>query len=334
MRIQDIDRLIIALSPKKVALGAVMEDIIDNEIIPQVKKIINSTDDEADKSRLADLADELKKSTVGGGKKWNGIATGQVVKALSKNKNPDDHLAEQMAQDVALKFYSSQRVREFYKGWLENVEKGIERGKKEGTISGLIKLWSMVIFKQTQEVFRKYMNTRYKGVPHDERGKEISLDYDTEEGRNVHESMPSRGQQGTPILDDEFILDALIDTHRTFTRKWKPDDGRSIYFNLWWNNIAQGKPIERKILQDDFAENYEKQTGESPKRDDNKWKSSFQGWQKEVRKEVSNFLKRKYDIGLEDKSVTDKIRKKMKKSSCSMIGNVILRWMLASLKKF
>ena len=65
MRIQDIDRLILALDSEKVKLGAAMKDIIENEIIPQVKKLVNSADDEVDKSRLADLADELKKSTVG-----------------------------------------------------------------------------------------------------------------------------------------------------------------------------------------------------------------------------------------------------------------------------
>jgi len=331
MRIQDINRLILALSPNKIALGAVMEDIIDNEIIPQVKKLVNSADDEEDKSRLADLADELKKSTSSSGKMWNVLAAGQVEKAIPVPH--DDYLAQQMAQDIALKFYSSQRVREFYKEWLENVVRGIERGKKEGTIDGLKKLWSTVITLQTKEVFRKYMNTRYKGVPHDERGKEQSLDHESEEGRSVYESIPSR-EQGTPRLDDEFILDALNTTYRTFTRKWKPDDGRSIYFNLWMDNISKGKPIERKILQDDFAEAYEKQTGKSMRRDDGKWKSNMTIWSKEVRKEVSNFLKRKYDVGLEDKFVTEKIRKKMKKSSrSSMVGNVVLRWMLASLKK-
>ena len=330
MRIQDIDRLILALSPSKVALGAAMKDIIDNEIIPQVKKIINSTDDEADKSRLADLSDELKKSTVGDGKHWNEIATISI-----NNLNlGDDYLSQEMSQDVALKFFENRLVREFYKGWLENVEEGVVTGKRKGTFDGLEALWAYAISLQTRDSFRNYMNKRYKGVPHSERGKEQSLDYESEEGRDVYESMPSRGQQEPTSLDDEDYLHALNATYRTFTRKWKPDDGRSIYFNLWWNNIAKGKPIEKKILQDDFAEVYEKQTGESPKRNDGKWKSAFQNWQKEVIKQVRNFLKRKYDVGLEDKFVTDKTRKKMKKSSrSSMVGNVVLRWMLASLKK-
>lgn len=284
-------RLMLALDPRRIAIGEVVIDVIQENFIPDLKERIGR---EADDEKREELELQLEEWERYGNRRtpegfsWNEEGA-KIIKSVANKFRLSDSQAEELALDVTSRFYTREKFSNFLLKY--NYDKGPD---------GLMKLFKKGIGQEAITQMRKKVKEL----------KQLSLD-----SHAPHDDREMYDQKGT--LDVAFDRYLIKDTKKHMAQwvsrelKAKP---AKLLFKQWLEKAEREGPDN--VSQRDLYETWGKDTGLSDSSMDNYWK--------EVKRKIVEFLEEEEGV-----NIGRGIKKKLKLSS-EEIANKFIRRRLAS----
>jgi hypothetical protein len=203
-------RVVLALDPSRTVLGDVVLDAINSRIVPELEAELEETDDigkQEEMDRLIRIWKVYGDKRTAEGQSWNkeGAKTVGAVAAKYSRSQAD---AEDLASEIAAKFYTENRLRTMFDRY--NVETGP---------MGLMNLWKKSLRDESAYSWREFYRKR-KNFD--------SLDEPAEEGHSISERVPDRHVQV-----DEDSLNSILAEMEEYVEDRLTTPAEKSLFKLW-----------------------------------------------------------------------------------------------------
>jgi hypothetical protein len=259
-------RFVLALDQRNVALGEVVIQVINEDIIPELQTRKAREPDEGKQEELQKEIDIWKKygnKSKKEGRSWN-VEAVKVIGNLGNAWGLTEQDKEEMAQQITSNFYTRPKLRNSL---------DFSRPDRKGGPIGLLQLFKHVIGQEARSYRDREIRKRQKEIQLQTEGVDIL--------RTIKENRPSE-------LDRKLIREVKRDMQK-YVEKRLPKEEQKSLFNRWIELAEDKGPDKVNISKDIFPE-WTVETGKST--------SSGDAYFKKIKNLIVKYLREEQDIHL------------------------------------